>query len=1375
MSNSCFLIPKISKRDGSKIESNMYKTLLVMSGMNRAKANDIYFKINSSDFKDKIGFAINKDSNGEYDIESMSEFVDISKQVGEQSFIDYLELKYRFKDNDGSDISLIDTPENRQFFINKVNKFNKDSPLNDKYAAVIKIDHDTHKISAMIDRISSKFHPDTSDYNKYNKLANALEKTLNSIGVGVECLSAAETRGKNLLNGLDGISDFSVTKRTADGLLDIIKIANGEKGIKAIPEEASHVIIEFTKGYSIRDRFVNLIKSKHLEEEILGDDYSKYFVKYNGNMNQIAEECAGKILSETLESGYIRNGIPGPIMNRLINHIKDMVKDADTKDLEDAIKDIDKTSKTLAEQVLSGSIAKFIVAKNVDVTKKMYKISQAADNVVVHDEKEKESLLQKALNIELKRKKIYGSSDANLKKGGETLFDKSQNELIQKLRDDIVHKELNAGLNLYISKEAKRVTDLLKMISDIAENPNMPSKIACSKLNNVIQFLYSYKGINKEIQRHIDEYTELTDEERKNIISLVEQIPLGYLEAQLNKVAFAKFGEFLGPFLTPEMKKAWTEMHGIDFNMNDFLETADEDISLIETWMESMADCPDERLQAIDDIVKRSYHKSRLRYIEAQQRINMMAQKYKNMGVTNYEFMFEVDDKGHKTGDYVHQYKKGAIKEARDKFFKDYVKKHGYIDKDRTSDSYLAYDKAWREFFNSDDDNLKSSLYSDDFNKLTQNQKNLYKDFMKIKQEMDSFIPPRYTYRCNAIKITKSLFEIARKNPSSIGDLATGVANEFIKTCSDTDILVKSKMKDFQGNAVQNLPVYYTKLIPGMTNDGLSTDIFATLDAYSLMALNYDELSNVISQIELGRQVLRETNVGVRENGKKVMEILKVFSKDDVDENGNFTTTEDDIHSRLTKPFAGSNGSRRLDMYYEMQVYQHYKQNHVVKVGSKEVSSSKVVDALIGATTVTHMAFNYINDVSNVLTGLTVGQIEARGAEYFDKKDLSYADSTYFNNLGNYIGNIFDPIKKDKLHLFDQLFNVLQDYEDSWRETKFEESSIMSKIMHKSISMIGQNSGELWLQNRTALAVANTVRMKSKNGVECNLWDAYEAVPLDKDHPDYGYKLKLKDGYTKIDGTKFTEDDVVKFTRKIAAINQHMHGIYNKQDMAMLKYYGAGRCVSQFRNFLVPSMIKLFGKKRFNRDLNDTMEGYYRTFGRLAAQIIKERQGLTFNIMTQYHKLSDKDKANVRRAVYHLGVVVGLSIAIFALRFFMGGLPPDKKPWALKMLEYELSRLYTDEAALTPSPAMLSSGEKILNSPMAIISTLDDVTNFFGILNFNNYEYFNGDGAVIKSGVYKDYSKAEVCWIKLPFPPFTLYKNLIRMGGIDQLTKYYKY
>lgn len=87
------------------------------------------------------------------------------------------------------------------------------------------------------------------------------------------------------------------------------------------------------------------------------------------------------------------------------------------------------------------------------------------------------------------------------------------------------------------------------MISDIAENPNMPSKIACSKLNNVIQFLYSYKGINKEIQRHIDEYTELTDEERKNIISLVEQIPLGYLEAQLNKVAFAKFGEFLWTIL----------------------------------------------------------------------------------------------------------------------------------------------------------------------------------------------------------------------------------------------------------------------------------------------------------------------------------------------------------------------------------------------------------------------------------------------------------------------------------------------------------------------------------------------------------------------------------------------------------------------------------------------------------------------------------------------------------------------------------------------------------------------------------------------------------------------------------------------------------
>jgi hypothetical protein len=91
------------------------------------------------------------------------------------------------------------------------------------------------------------------------------------------------------------------------------------------------------------------------------------------------------------------------------------------------------------------------------------------------------------------------------------------------------------------------------------------------------------------------------------------------------------------------------------------------------------------------------------------------------------------------------------------------------------------------------------------------------------------------------------------------------------------------------------------------------------------------------------------------------------------------------------------------------------------------------------------------------------------------------------------------------------------------------------------------NAGEHWMQNRTSLALANTYKMKSPQGKIVSLWDAMEVVYLDNNKKT-GAKLQIKEGYTKEDGSAFTNDDIIKFSRKNAAINQRMHGIYNKAD-----------------------------------------------------------------------------------------------------------------------------------------------------------------------------------------------------------------------------------
>jgi hypothetical protein len=100
--------------------------------------------------------------------------------------------------------------------------------------------------------------------------------------------------------------------------------------------------------------------------------------------------------------------------------------------------------------------------------------------------------------------------------------------------------------------------------------------------------------------------------------------------------------------------------------------------------------------------------------------------------------------------------------------------------------------------------------------------------------------------------------------------------------------------------------------------------------------------------------------------------------------------------------------------------------------------------------------------------------------------------------------------------------------------------------------------------------------MKAPNGKIVSLWDAMEVVYTDPNDHSKGAKLQLKEGYTKEDGSAFTKDDIIAFSRKSASINQKMHGIYNEADKNAFQALGIGRMAMMFRKWIVPSLNKRF-------------------------------------------------------------------------------------------------------------------------------------------------------------------------------------------------------
>ena len=90
--------------------------------------------------------------------------------------------------------------------------------------------------------------------------------------------------------------------------------------------------------------------------------------------------------------------------------------------------------------------------------------------------------------------------------------------------------------------------------------------------------------------------------------------------------------------------------------------------------------------------------------------------------------------------------------------------------------------------------------------------------------------------------------------------------------------------------------------------------------------------------------------------------------------------------------------------------------------------------------------------------------------------------------------------------------------------------------------------------------------------------------PKDKKSPA---KIQIKEGYTLADGSAISEKFMYEVSIKVAKINQGMHGIYNKQDMAAIQSIALGRLVMLYRKWIKTSLNKRFKSRRFDRDLNE--------------------------------------------------------------------------------------------------------------------------------------------------------------------------------------------
>lgn len=1345
MAKSCKMFPTV-KVDGVIKESKLFKSLLSYFAGNRLNAIHIWNRTRSEEFKNHPVYSkLSFDENGEPTLDSLINVAHLDNAVNMAQLVEDINKEIGYYKRGSKELKLyVDNNKNYYMLFDKALKFNTTSPHRNKVSVkVIRVQKGDHVLIAIraFDNTSGKYSLETEKGIANYKLNQVLNNILSANGIAVDALTDLEER-----MGINGVADFDQAQRAADGLIHLIRLAKGEKGEKALPEEFAHFALRAMKDQPLAERLIDFIDKKGLVKEILGDSYEDYKIKYNNNPKLLAEEAAGKLLAQHLNSEFNKQEVKPytNLLSRFINLLKNFFSKFNEDSIKRAKVEADSQMSELAKNILKNK-----VEYNVDTIKMGNRLLQIGNRA----ETLKEAAIKMSDNAK-KRLKIYENRTKNSE------FSEKQKEYITQLDINIEKENYKQAIADVLTYSVDVMNQLKTKLESLNTKEDMSLQERAALLRDIRNYIYANAEVLDTAQKQYILNKDSEDDSLEELKEMINELTIlnsdlkGMLDVATKDVVVKMFEPFIGEGITYHTGK----YKGHTFTIDEVMHFVQKDISWADRFLDSAADSESLVIKIFDQIIKEAKNKARLEAIEDSKELKAAQIELEKAGIKDTDWMYARDENGKLTGYYISEIDYTKYKLAKQKAFDELKEEYGI---GTPSEDITGYSRAKYNWINDNTIMTEDGKRTPDINKYHNDnfpvegsaQRKYYDTFIKFMTKYNNMLPEGTMRPNSIIKIRKSLIERVKDSDSikSGGkQIFEAVKDAWLRRSDDIDMGVSNSMQDFEGYEVQTLPLYYTSLRKGEDINDMSTDATSTLISFASMALDYNEMNKVIDGLELTRSYLRD-NLEVQESkaNNPVVEEFKSLGK------------------KVTRPLIKSKSKLldRLDDLMTMQGYGRYMKDEGDLFG---IPIAKLANNINTLTSINMIGLNLLGGISNISTGSVMMRIESFAGEFFNEKDTIYADKEYGANLPSYVAEIGKRVKTNKLSLFDELFDVLQDYEQEIKDSDMNMRTRFTKLFGTGLLFSMNNAGEHWMQNRTALALAHRYKMLDDKGNETNLWKALEVRYIDPNNKDKGAKLVIKDGYTKLDGSQFTKEDIYKFTRKSAAINQRMHGTYNKLDRSAIQQYAVGRMAILFRKWMRDSFNRRFQASTYNMDLEQETQGYYNTVFEFVARGIKELKQGQYNWITNYKNLSEHEKRNFRRALTETGHILAL-LAIISLWDW-----DDKKnrPWYKKMLEYQTYRLYSELSSMSVTPQMPRELIKIVNSPAAGVTTINSMLGLMSLFNPYNYEFMGGKDALMKSGHYKGHSKAYKILFESPLVPMN--KNFRNAIDQEDATNYFK-
>lgn len=1255
----------------------------------------IYYMVNSKEFMDKYKDSLTLDSEGFPTFESLRDNEAVRFILSNKSVADDISKNYKPKDYNSA--------------LQEAYKFNTEDKNRKDFIAIVDEEDDNKFKVNILPR-----NKDAIDYfnNQYsgNLLNNKLVNILDKLNLRVDDLSKSYDNAKDIAS-------------------DIIKIK--DNNIDTLSSAFADLIIDNLRTHPLINRLLKQLQDLDTVRKILGDDYE---MDDEANIN--AENAFKKII----EDGF-KTTINSPLMIRSINYIKGLFKEVNKDAIAKAITDSEAMNNELAEKILRST-----VNTGTNTNKEETRSKEIQDKI---DRNKK--ILKTAIDTEAKKYKIFGMKEAESN--------------VLSLKSHMNDEEVALGICMYANTALNELTARFNAFSKLT---NESPKNRFAFLRTTRSIIQSYSKFIKELNdARVDDNGDADNMFLREFELGNQKINMSDLLKDLNdmsqnlvrlymKTAVPSFAEFLRPMLGDRITVMLGKEAGKQILVKDLLTKADNDISFMDRWLDSMANSSDILLQAFDSIVKQANDRARLTTIDNIKDIQLLQQDAEKLGITDWSWIYEKDKNGNLTGNIISKINYSQYGKDIEALEKSLNEKYGKNPKGEALRNKQLERENWHKTHSI---NMLFSMIpnpniytNQDYVNLDSNHKKILERYLKLKERIDKLLPSDKASNLKAIQIRKDgiqRFLDSTSSPSTIwANVKEHLSDEFLEREDDDNIFGSSQitkgMTDFAGKEFMTLPILYTNRLKN-AND-LTNDAIGALMAYTAMGNKYSEMDKIIDPLEVGRSIITD---GERVTQRK-QRSNKMAEK--------FSTLGVDVLNDIVEP-DGSNAQKKLDDFFASQVYGRYmKQEGTFEVFGKKASGTKIANWIMRGSSVAMLGLNTLAWMANAATGVAMQNIESAAGEFFTASQLLKADGLYTKLLPEYMSELNKRNKQSKLGLIDEYFNIKGEYFENLKRNQ--RKGILSRIFGamSTITFLGQNCGDHWLYNRTLLAMMQNTKVRVPNKGTMNL---YDAIQIREKFAGSGIKeLYLPEGITDENGKPF---DLKKFSRKVLAVNQKLFGIYNSEDKNAAKRLILGRAILQFRDWIKPQMNMRFEKAQYNMATGAWEEGYYRTFARIAMECIRGQRRL--GMLNE--NLTSTERANLRRAIFELmqfGAVWALS------KMLSFGDKDKKRPWALKLIEYMLNRERHELGFLAPQPTFLNETLANIKSPAASMSMLGSFgTMMESLISPEDWE------DELQSGPYKGMSTVEKNFLKLPLPVLNQYRQINKVIDDDAFENSIKY